>query len=561
MTTNVPVAQIEAGRSIGRPNYLNITRGFWSWAGTLDHKRIGIMYLVGVSAAFLVGGILALLIRTHLWTPEGALFEASTYNRVFTLHGVFMVFIFIIPAIPASLGNVALPLMLGAKDVALPRLNLASFYLWFFGTALALYSIINGGIDTGWTFYTPYSIASQKAVVSMGLAVFTLGFSSIFTGLNFIVTIHKLRAPGQTWFKMPLFCWAIYATAILQVLATPVLGITVLLLAFEHIYHIGIFDPLYGGDAVLFQHFFWFYSHPAVYIMILPAMAVISEVVCAFSRKNIFGYKAVAYSSLGIAFVGFFTWGHHLFTSGQSAYNAGVFGVLTMFVGIFTAIKVFNWVATMYKGAISFKTPFIYFVGFLFFLFFGGMTGVALATVSLDIHWQDTYFVVAHFHFIMVGSTMMAFLAALHYWWPKLTGRTYNERWGLVAAVFVILGFVFTFLPQFLLGNEGMPRRYFSYPERYWMLNVASTAGASVLAIGFTIVLVYILVALRHGAVAGANPWGSRGYEWLTPSPPPLENFEEVPAFTRGPHEYHDLPDAAGVEGATAGAPQGARHV
>jgi cytochrome c oxidase subunit 1 len=537
-----------------RPNYLDSpATGLKSWLTTRDHKRIGVMFLVATTVAFAIGGFFALLIRLELLTPGPTIMDAMTYNRVFTLHGVVMIFLFMIPAIPSGFGNFLVPIMVGAKDVAFPRLNLLSFYLYLLGAVIALVGMVLGGADTGWTFYTPYSTTTTTKVVPILLGAFVLGFSSILTGLNFIVTTHTLRAPGITWNKLPLFVWAIYATSIIQILATPVVGMTLLLVAIEHAFGWGIFDPARGGDPVLFQHFFWFYSHPAVYIMILPAMAVVSEVVCAFARKNIFGYKAVAYSSLGIAFVGFFTWGHHLFTSGQSPYNAGVFGVLSMFVGIFTAIKVFNWVATLYKGSISFKTPFIYFVGFLFFLFFGGMTGVALATVSLDIHWQDTYFVVAHFHFIMVGSTMMAFLAALHYWWPLVTGRMYNERWGLVAAVFVILGFVFTFLPQFLLGNEGMPRRYFNYPQRYWALNVASTAGASVLAIGFTIVLVYLLVALKHGAVAGANPWGSRGYEWLTSSPPPFENFEVVPAFEHGPHEYHhDAPGPGPSRGEAA---------
>jgi len=542
-------------------NYLNTpATGLRSWLVTKDHKRIGVMFLVAALVAFAIGGFFALLLRLELLTPGPTIMDAMSYNRVFTLHGVVMIFLFMIPAIPSGFGNFLLPIMVGAKDVAFPRLNLLSFYLYLLGAVIALWGMIQGGADTGWTFYTPYSTTTTAKVVPILLGAFVLGFSSILTGLNFIVTTHTLRAPGITWTKLPLFVWSIYATSVIQILATPVVGMTLLLVAIENAFGWGIFDPARGGDPVLFQHFFWFYSHPAVYIMILPAMAVMSEVVCAFSRKNIFGYKAVAYSSLGIAFVGFFTWGHHLFTSGQSPYNAGVFGVLTMFVGIFTAIKVFNWVATMYKGSIDFKTPFIYFVGFLFFLFFGGMTGVALATVSLDIHWQDTYFVVAHFHFIMVGSTMMAFLAALHYWWPKMTGRMYNERWGLVAAVFVILGFVFTFLPQFLLGNQGMPRRYFNYPERYWALNVASTAGASVLAIGFTIVLVYLLVAVRHGAVAGSDPWGSRGYEWLTPSPPPLENFDELPAFERGPHEYHDLPGSPQAAAPGPGAATGASH-
>jgi cytochrome c oxidase subunit 1 len=519
--------------------------GLKSWLTTLDHKRIGVMFLIAVTIAFALGGFFALLIRIELLTPGPTIMDAMTYNRIFTLHGVVMIFLFMIPAIPSGFGNFFLPIMLGAKDVAFPRLNLLSWYIYLAGAAIAVYGMINGGTDTGWTFYTPYSTTTATKVVPVLLGAFVMGFSSILTGLNFIVTTHTMRAPGLTWDRMPLFVWGIYATSVIQVLATPVLGMTLLLVAVESSFGWGIFDPARGGDPVLFQHFFWFYSHPAVYIMILPAMAVISEVVCTFSRKNIFGYKAVAYSSLGIAFVGFFTWGHHLFTSGESTFDAGIFGVLSMFVGIFTAIKVFNWTATLYKGSVSFTTPFAYFVGFLFFIVFGGMTGVALATLSLDVHWHDTYFVVAHFHFIMVGATVMGFLAALHYWLPKITGRMYSEGWGLVAAVMIVLGFNFTFIPQFLLGNEGMPRRYFSYPEKFWALNVASTAGASVLALGFIIVLIYILAALRYGRVAGANPWNSRGFEWMTPSPPPVENFETTPVFTHGPHEYHEPAQAA----------------
>jgi cytochrome c oxidase subunit 1 len=502
------------------------------------------MFLVATTISLFIGGLFALLIRIELLTPGPTIMDAMTYNRMFTLHGVVMIFLFMIPAIPSGFGNFLLPIMLGAKDVAFPRLNLLSFYVYLLGAVIALYGMLHGGADTGWTFYTPYSTTTVTKVAPILLGAFILGFSSILTGLNFIVTTHTMRAPGIGWNRIPLFVWSIYATSIIQILATPVLGMTLLLVTVEHTFGWGIFDPARGGDPVLFQHFFWFYSHPAVYIMVLPAMAVISEVVCAFSHKNIFGYKAVAYSSLGIAFVGFFTWGHHLFTSGQSAWDAGIFGVLSMFVGIFTAIKVFNWVATMYKGSISFKTPFAYFIGFLFFLVFGGMTGVALATVSLDVHWQDTYFVVAHFHFIMVGGVMMAFLAALHYWFPKMTGRMYSEGWGLVGAVMVILGFNFTFIPQFLLGNEGMPRRYYSYPERFWPLNVASTAGASVLAAGLLLILVYTLIALRHGPASGPNPWRSRGYEWFSATPPPPENFEETPVFTRGPHEYDDAAEA-----------------
>jgi cytochrome c oxidase subunit 1 len=519
-------------------NYLNAEAGIASWLLTRDHKRIALMYLVLTSVSFFLGGVFALLVRIELLTPGPTIMNAMTYNRMFTLHGVVMIFLFMIPAIPGIFGNFFLPLMIGARDVAFPKLNLLSVYLYLVGAAIALYGMVHGGADTGWTFYTPYSTTTVTKVVPILLGAFILGFSSIVTGLNFIVTIHTLRAPGVGWMRLPLFVWSIYATSIIQVLATPVLGITLLMVAVEHAFGFGIFDPARGGDPILFQHMFWFYSHPAVYIMVLPAMAVVSEVVQTAARKNIFGYRAVAYSSLGIAFVGFFTWGHHLFTSGQSTLDAGIFGVLSMFVGIFTAIKVFNWTATLYKGAVVFNTWFAYFCGFLFFLVFGGMTGIALATVSLDIHWQDTYFVVAHFHFIMVGGVIMAWLAGLHYWWPKMFGRMYSERWGLVSAFLIIFGFNATFIPQFLLGNFGMPRRYYSYPERFWPLNVASTAGASLLGIGFVIILVYLLVSLKWGRLSGPNPWSSRGYEWVTLSPPPVENFEGDPVYTHHPHDY-----------------------
>ncbi len=533
-------------------NYLNAESGILSWLLTRDHKRIGIMYLVATTVSFFLGGVFAMLIRIELLTPGPTIMSAMTYNRMFTLHGVVMIFLFMIPAIPGAFGNFFIPIMVGAKDVAFPKLNLLSFYLYLLGAAIALYGMIHGGADTGWTFYTPYSTTTVTKVVPILLGAFVLGFSSILTGLNFIVTAHTLRAPGLTWMRMPLFVWSIYATSIIQILATPVLGITLLLVAVEHAFGFGVFDPARGGDPILFQHLFWFYSHPAVYIMVLPGMAVISEVIQTAARQTIFGYRAVAFSSLGIAFVGFFTWGHHLFTSGQSTLDAGIFGVLSMFVGIFTAIKVFNWTATLYKGAVKFTTPFAYVCGFLFFLVFGGLTGIALATVSLDVHWQDTYFIVAHFHFIMVGGTIMAWLAGLHYWWPKLFGRTYSDAWGLVSATFIILGFNATFIPQFLLGNYGMPRRYYSYPERFWALNVASTAGASLLAFGFLIILVYLLISLKHGRLSGPNPWNSRGYEWETLSPPPVENFLENPVFRRAPHDY----TADGSGGASGDGPE-----
>jgi cytochrome c oxidase subunit I len=519
-------------------NYLNADRGVRSWLLTLDHKRIGVMYLCSVLVMFLLGGIFAMAVRLELLTPEPTIMGANTYNRMFTLHGVVMIFLFMIPAIPGVFGNFCMPLMLGAKDVAFPKLNLLSLYLYWTGAILAVGAMVMGGTDTGWTFYAPYSTTTPMTVFPALLGVFILGFSSIVTGLNFIVTIHTLRAPGLTWMRMQLFVWAIYATSIIQVLATPVIGLTVMLVGIEKVGGFGLFDATKGGDPVLFQHMFWFYSHPAVYIMVLPSMGVVSDAIAAFARKNVFGYKMIAYSSLGIAFVGFFAWGHHMFVSGQSPFDNGAFAVISMFVGVFTAIKVFNWVGTLYRGAILVSAPFIYICGFLFFVVFGGMTGIAVATVSLDVHWHDTYFVVAHFHFIMVGAVIMGFLIAIHYWFPKMFGRKYHEGWAMVAASFIVLGFIATFIPQFLLGNAGMPRRYYMYPERFQGWNVASTAGASLLAFGFVIIAIYLIYALVRGDIAGDNPWNSRGIEWMTTSPPDKHNFTKPIVITQDPHSY-----------------------
>jgi len=539
MTTHAPIQTTAHNAPQGeRKNYLNCTTGFWSWASTLDHKRIGVMYLVGTSLAFLAGGLFALLIRLHLWKPEGALFDNATYNQVFTLHGVFMVFMFIIPAIPGSLGNIVLPLMLGTKDVALPRLNLLSFYLWLGGTLMALYAILAGGFDTGWTFYTPYSLYTDKAVVAIGLAVFVLGFSSIFTGLNFIVTTHKLRAKGLTWFRMPLFVWAIYATSLLQVLATPVLGITVALVALERWYGVGIFDPRMGGDPVLFQHFFWFYSHPAVYIMILPAMGVISEMLTVHSRKPLFGYKMIAFSSLAIAVISFLVWGHHMFTSGQSTYAMFAFSFLTFFVAIPTAIKEFSWVATVWKGSIALNAPLLYALAFLIIFAIGGLTGVILGALSVDIHLHDTYFVVAHFHYVMMGSTALAFFAGLHHWWPKIFGKMYSEFAAKIACAIIFVGFNLTFIPQFVMGSRGMPRRYAQYVPEFEVFHQWSTIGAIVLGSGLALMVVYLVQSLFAGKPAMKNQWGGVTLDWETPTPPPLENFDHPPVVTREVYDY-----------------------
>jgi cytochrome c oxidase subunit 1 len=544
MSLDVPAASVAAPHA-PEVNYLNVTRGFWSWAGTLDHKRIGLMYLAGTSLAFLIGGVFALLIRTHLWNPntnpQDGLFEPDTYNQIFTLHGVFMVFLFIIPAIPGALANLVLPLMLGAKDVAFPRLNLASFYLWLLGSIGCIAAMVWGGVDTGWTFYTPYSIYNDRSVVLMGSAVFLVGFSSIFTGLNFIVTVHKMRAPGLTWFRLPLFIWAIYATSILQVLATPVLGITLLLLVFEHVYGIGVFDPALGGDPVLFQHMFWFYSHPAVYIMILPALGVISDVISVHSRKPLFGYKMIAFSSISIAVISFLVWGHHMFTSGESEFAMFAFSFLTFFVGIPTAIKVFSWVATIWGGSIILSNPMLYALSFLVIFTIGGLTGIFLAILNLDIHLHDTYFVVAHFHYVMMGSTAMGFFAGVHHWWPKFIGKTYSRLWSRVACALIFIGFNATFFPQFIMGSQGMPRRYSSYLEEYLPYHRASTIGAFILAVGVAIMVGYFLHSLFAGKKANVNQWGGVTLEWKTSSPPPLENFSEPPVVTGEVYDYTTL--------------------
>jgi len=540
-----------SGPELAKPrDYLREETTLWSWLATKDHKRIGVLFLAAVIFFFFLGGLFALLLRVELLTPQRTIMSAGMYNRMFTLHGITMVWLFLIPAIPTTFGNFLLPIMLGAKDVAFPRLNLASFWIFVLGAAFLLWAMFTGGADTGWTFYTPYSLNTQSSVLPVLIGIFVVGFSSILTGLNFIVTVHTMRAPGITWMKMPIFVWTIYGTSIIQVLATPVLGLVLLLVAVERVGGLGIFDPARGGDPVLFQHLFWFYSHPAVYIMVLPAMGVISETVCAFSRKNLSSYRMVVYSTLGIAFVGFFTWGHHMFTAGQSTFDAGAFGVLSMLVAIFTAIKIFTWTSTLYQGSIVVTGPFVYLSGFLFFLMFGGMTGVALATTALDLHWHDTYFVVAHFHFIMVGASIMGFLGGLHYWFPKMFGRTYPEGIAIGTAVLIVFGFIATFLPQFLLGNMGMPRRYYDYPEHFQSLHVASTAGASLLGFGFLIIFGYLAWSLRYGPVATQNPWDSRGYEWMTETPPPKHNFHEVPDYTHPPHDYSapDVPHIPEVE-------------
>jgi cytochrome c oxidase subunit 1 len=522
-----------------RRNYLNDEYGVLSWLLTRDHKRIAILYLFSVTIFFVVGGVFAFLMRLELLTPEGDMFTSDTYNKLFSLHGIVMIFFFLIPAIPAVMGNFILPIMLGAKDLAFPKLNLASWYIYIIGATFGVIVIITGGVDTGWTFYTPYSTQySNTKVFATTLGAFITGFSSILTGLNFLVTIHRMRAPGLTWFRLPLFVWAMYATSIVIMLATPVLAITLVMLMVERTLGVGIFDPALGGDPVLYQHMFWFYSHPAVYIMILPGMAVISECVAAFTRKKVFGYKFVAFSSLAIAFLGFLVWAHHLFVAGISVYSALIFSFLSMCVAVPSAIKVFNWTATMYKASVSWNTPMLYVLGFIGLFTIGGVTGLFLGALGVDVHVHDSYFVVAHFHYIMVGGTIMAYMAGLHYWWPKITGRMYPEWWARLSALLVFVGFNLTFFPQFLVGYVGMPRRYHAYAPEFQVLNVLSTAGATVLAMGYLLPMIYFAWSLKFGRKAGSNPWGAVGLEWATTSPPPKENFHETPVVTWEAYDY-----------------------
>jgi cytochrome c oxidase subunit 1 len=522
-----------------RKNYLNADYGWRSWLFTVDHKRIALLYLVSITFFFVIGGSFAVLMRIHLVEPQGALVQPETYNKLFTLHGIVMIFFFLIPSIPAVLGNFLVPLMVGARDLAFPRLNLLSWYIYVVGGLFTLYSAIAGGADTGWTFYTPYSSTySNTQVTAVAIGVFVSGFSSILTGLNFIVTIHKMRAPGLTWFRMPLFLWSIYATSIIQVLGTPVLAIVLFALLLERVFHVGIFTPALGGDPLLFQHLFWFYSHPAVYIMILPAMGVVSEIIACFSRKRIFGYKIVAFSSVAIAVLGFLVWGHHMFVTGQSVYAGLIFSMLSFLVAIPSAIKVFNWTSTLYKGSISYEAPMLYALGFIGLFTMGGLTGLFLAALATDVHLNGTYFIVAHFHYIMVGGAVMGYLGGIHFWWPKISGRKYPNGWAQLAAAIIFIGFNLTFFPQFMLGYLGMPRRYAFYPAEFQVLNVMSSAGATVLGVGYLIPLVYLIWSMRYGPVAESNPWPATGLEWKTPSPPPTENFAETPVVTEEAYAY-----------------------
>ena len=536
-TTVIKASEIEG-------SYLTDGTSIRSWLLTTDHKRIALLYLVSITLFFFIGGFAAALVRLNLLVPEGLLGSAEAYNRLFTMHGVVMVWFFLVPAVPVTLGNFVIPLMLGARDLAFPRLNLASWYLFMAAGAVALWALFVGGVDTGWTFYTPLSTAySNGHVVLAAVGIFIAGFSSIATGMNFIVTIHRLRAPGMTWYRMPVFLWSLYSLSVLLVLATPVLAMTLLLVVLERVFRVGVFDPAIGGDPLLFQHLFWFYSHPAVYMMILPGFGVVSEIIPAFSRKRIFGYKFIVWASVSIAVISFFVWGHHMFVAGTSLYSAVVFSILSYIVAVPSAIKVFNWLGTMHKGYIRFDSPMLYALGFIGLFTIGGLTGLWTAALGADVHLTQTYFVVAHFHYVMVGGMVSAFFGGLHYWWPKMTGRMYPEMWARIAAMIMFIGFNLTFFPQFILGYLGMPRRYYTYAPEFQVLNVLSSAGATILAAAYLLPLAYLIWSLFYGARAPSNPWRATGLEWRTPSPPPTVNFVNQPIVTDDPYAY-PLPEA-----------------
>ncbi len=520
------------------PNYLTAKSGLLAWLTTTDHKRIGILYLIGMLVFFLFAAAMAITMRLELLAPGEQLFSADVYNRVLTLHGVAMIFLFVIPGIPAVFGNFFLPIMIGAEDVAFPKLNLLSWYLFVGGGIFALLSVMLGGPDTGWTFYVPYSLKTGHNVLAPMTAAVILGWSSILTGLNFVTTVHRMRDQRMGFFQMPLFVWSLYATGWVQIIATPVVGMTLIMVLLEKYAGVAIFDPTRGGDPILYEHLFWIYSHPAVYIMILPAMGVVSEIIPTFSRKTIFGYKFIAFSSLAIAGIGSLVWAHHMFTSGMADFARILFSFLTFFVAVPSAVKVFNWLATMYKGSIELGAPMVWALLFIVLFSIGGLTGLINGALSLDVHIHDTSFIVAHFHYTMFGGTGVIFFAALHYWWPKMFGRMYKKGVALAMAGQFFVGFNLTYIPLFIAGMLGMPRRYADYLPEYAIYHQLSTLGSWIMVGALLVMFGNLAWALLKGETARDNPWGGATPEWRTSTPPPVLNFHGVPDLSRAAYEY-----------------------
>jgi cytochrome c oxidase subunit 1 len=514
--------------------------GIFAWIFSTDHKRIGLLYFVPVLSFFFTAVVFGFFMRLESIAPRPTIMQPQTYNALFTLHGVIMMFLFVIPSIPVIFGNFFLPIQIGARDMAFPRVNLLSWWVYMAGAILIILSLFTGGgpIDTGWTFYAPYSLRTTVNVPVAVFGVFILGMSSILTGINLVTTTHRLRAPGMTWFRLPLFVWAIYATAWIQILATPVIGITLLLTLVERFVGVGVFDPSKGGDPILYQHLFWIYSHPAVYIMILPAMGVISEIIPVFARKTIFGYKAIAFSSIAIAVVGSFVWGHHMFVSGQSDTASIIFSLLTFLVAVPSAIKVFNWVATLYKGSIEIEPPLLFALTFIFLFSVGGLTGLIQGALAANLHLHDTYWVVGHFHYIIFGGMGFGFFGAMHYWFPKMFGRMYEKKWVFPSWVLLFIGFNTLFFPMLILGWEGMPRRYYDYLPPLQTLHLIATIGSWILIAGMILMFTNLFRGLFSGKKASDNVWSAATLEWQIPSPPPKENFEEIPTVKKGPYDF-----------------------
>jgi cytochrome c oxidase subunit 1 len=520
---------------------------------SLDHKVIGIQYIVTSFLFYLIGGALAGVIRTELVSPMSDFVSRETYNEVLTLHGTIMIFLWIVPVVNGGFGNYLIPFYVGARDMAFPRLNAVAFWLIPpAGLLLIASHFITGSAQAGWTAYPPLSITTPaSAQVVWIISVLLLGGSSIFGAINFIATILKLRRPGLKLMQLPMYCWAMLGTSILAVLSTPVLAGTLLLLSFDIIAHTGFFNPSLGGNVVVYQHLFWFYSHPAVYIMVLPAFGLVSEILPIHARKPLFGYSTMVYSIMAIVVLGLIVWAHHMFTSGTPPWMRLFFTIATAFIAVPTGIKFFNWLATLWGGKIALNSAMLFSCAFIVNFVFGGITGVALAQVPFDIHVHDTYFVVGHFHYIVYGGSVFVIFSSIYHWYPKFTGRMLNEPLGKLHFALTFIGFNLCFAPHHWLGLNGMPRRVAEYDPTFTTLNQWSSAGALLMALSTLPFLFNVIWSLRAGEKAGDNPWNALTPEWLTTSPPPVENWRGEAPLVQHPYGYGHAPALLTVDEAT----------